>query len=115
MTTAKISGLQIFNNSVSSSAIVNFDTEVSRSAELSGFRSIPAGTVSSSTQINTGSFTGSFIGTHSGSTFGTASWANNAVSSSFATTASYVAGTAAETSAVPPALRPFYAATLGGF
>jgi hypothetical protein len=38
------------------------------------------GVVSSSQQINTGSFTGSFIGTHSGSTFGTAS---------FATTASY--------------------------
>jgi hypothetical protein len=45
------------------------------------------GVISSSQQINTGSFTGSFIGTHSGSTFGTSSWASNAVSSSFATTA----------------------------
>jgi hypothetical protein len=44
--------------------------------------------VSSSTQINTGSFTGSFIGIFSGSTFGTASWASNATSASFATTAS---------------------------
>jgi hypothetical protein len=87
MTTAKISGLQIFDNSVSSSIIVNFDAAVSSSAALSGFKSIPTGTVSSSIQINTGSFTGSFIGTHSGSIFGTAS---NATSASFATTASYV-------------------------
>jgi hypothetical protein len=42
---------------------------------------LPAGIVSSSEQINTGSFTGSFIGTHSGSTFGTAS---RAESSSYA-------------------------------
>ena len=41
---------------------------------------LPAGTVSSSTQINTGSFSGSLIGT--------ASWAFNVVSASFATTAS---------------------------
>ena len=51
--------------------------------------SLPSGTVSSSVQINTGSFTGSFIGTHSGSTFGTASWASNVISASYATTASY--------------------------
>jgi hypothetical protein len=46
---------------------------------------LPAGIVSSSLQINTGSFTGSFTGILSGSVFGTAS---NAISSSFATTAS---------------------------
>jgi hypothetical protein len=62
MTTAKISGLQIFDNSVSSSIIVNFDAAVSSSAVLSGFKSIPTGTVSSSIQINTGSFSGSFTG-----------------------------------------------------
>jgi len=49
---------------------------------------VPTGTVSSSQQINTGSFTGSFIGIHSGSLFGTSSWASNAISSSFAATAS---------------------------
>jgi hypothetical protein len=50
---------------------------------------LPVGTVSSSIQINTGSFTGSFTGTLTGSLFGTASWANNATSASFATSASY--------------------------
>lgn len=40
--------------------------------------------VSSSTQINTGSFSGSFIGTF----VGTSSWASNVTSASFATTAS---------------------------
>ena len=101
MTTAKISGLQIFDNSVSSSIIVNFDGAVSSSAVLSGFRSIPAGTVSSSgqvtsllpagtvsssTQINTGSFTGSFVGQFTGSLFGTSSFAQSA---SVATSASF--------------------------
>ncbi len=38
----------------------------------------PAGLVSSSTQINTGSFTGSFTGIHTGSLFGTSSWALSA-------------------------------------
>jgi hypothetical protein len=35
-----------------------------------------------------GSFSGSFVGSFTGSLFGTASWANNAISSSFATSAS---------------------------
>jgi hypothetical protein len=39
----------------------------------------PAGLVSSSTQINTGSFSGSFIG----ELIGTSSWAFNAVSASY--------------------------------
>lgn len=56
---------------------------VSSSAQVIAL--LPTGTVSSSTQINTGSFTGSFTG----SLFGTSSWAQNAISSSFATTASY--------------------------
>jgi hypothetical protein len=47
--------------------------------------SIPLGIVSSSEQINTGSFSGSFTGT----LIGTSSWANDAISSSFATSASY--------------------------
>jgi hypothetical protein len=55
---------------------------VSSSAQV--VSSLPTGTVSSSAQINTGSFSGSFIGT----LVGTGSWASNAVSSSFATTAS---------------------------
>lgn len=46
---------------------------------------LPAGVVSSSTQVNTGSFTGSFTGTF----VGTSSWASNVISSSYATTASY--------------------------
>jgi hypothetical protein len=45
---------------------------------------LPIGTVSSSAQINTGSFTGSFTG----ELIGTSSWASNAISSSFATTSS---------------------------
>jgi len=45
---------------------------------------LPSGTVSSSLQINTGSFSGSFTGNF----IGTSSWASNSVSSSFATTAS---------------------------
>jgi len=107
MTTAKISGLQIFDNTVSSSIIVNFDAEVSRSVSLTGFRVIPAGTVSSSLQINTGSFSGSITsasfaptilpagivssslqintGSFTGSFIGEAS---TAVSASFANTAS---------------------------
>jgi len=60
MTTAKISGLQIFDNSVSSSIIVNFDAAVSSSAVLSGFRSTPAGTISSSAQV-TASIVGATI------------------------------------------------------
>jgi hypothetical protein len=40
---------------------------------------LPTGTVSSSQQINTGSFSGSFTGT----LIGTSSWANNAISASF--------------------------------
>ena len=43
------------------------------------------GVISSSVQINTGSFTGSLTGT----LIGTSSWANNAISSSFATSASF--------------------------
>lgn len=50
---------------------------------------LPAGTVSSSVQINTGSFTGSFTG----SLLGTSSWASNVLSSSYAATASYFEGT----------------------
>ena len=46
---------------------------------------LPIGTVSSSVQINTGSFSGSFTGNF----IGTSSWASNAISSSFATSASY--------------------------
>jgi hypothetical protein len=57
-------------------------------ATSASYAPVPTGTVSSSQQINTGSFTGSFIGIHSGSLFGTSSWASNAISSSFATTAS---------------------------
>ena len=49
---------------------------------------LPIGIVSSSTQINTGSFTGSFIGNHTGSLLGTSSWASNAITASFSTTAS---------------------------
>jgi hypothetical protein len=47
---------------------------------------LPSGLISSSMQINTGSFTGSFIGAHSGSTLGTASFATT---SSYALSASY--------------------------
>jgi fibronectin-binding autotransporter adhesin len=43
------------------------------------------GVISSSIQINTGSFSGSFTG----QLIGTSSWANNAISASFATTASF--------------------------
>jgi len=39
---------------------------------------------------NTGSFSGSFTGVFTGSLFGTASWATNAISSSYALTASFV-------------------------
>ncbi len=46
---------------------------------------VPSGLVSSSTQINTGSFTGSFIGEF----IGTSSWASNVISASFATTSSF--------------------------
>ncbi len=46
---------------------------------------LPSGLVSSSAQINTGSFSGSFTGT----LIGTSSWASNAVSSSFAITSSF--------------------------
>jgi hypothetical protein len=49
---------------------------------------IPAGIVSSSIQINTGSFSGSFTG----KLLGTSSWASNAVSSSYAVTASFIDG-----------------------
>jgi hypothetical protein len=60
---------------VSSSTQVNY-------AEL---QNIPVGIISSSSQINTGSFSGSFTGVF----IGTSSWASNAISSSFATAASY--------------------------
>ena len=46
---------------------------------------VPSGLVSSSTQINTGSFTGSFVGEF----IGTSSWASNVISASFATTSSF--------------------------
>jgi hypothetical protein len=49
---------------------------------------LPSGTVSSSAQINTGSFSGSFVGTFTG----TGSWSRNAVSASYAITASYIDG-----------------------
>jgi hypothetical protein len=45
---------------------------------------LPAGTVSSSQQINTGSFSGSFTG----NLIGTSSWASNVISASFASTSS---------------------------
>jgi hypothetical protein len=57
---------------------------VSSSAQVVGL--LPTGTVSSSIQINTGSFTGSFVGRFTGSLFGTAS---NATSASFAVSASW--------------------------
>lgn len=44
--------------------------------------------ISGSTQLSGGGLTGSFTGSHIGPLTGTASWASNAVSSSFATTAS---------------------------
>lgn len=50
---------------------------------------LPSNIITSSQQINTGSFSGSFVGVFTGSMFGTSSWASNAVSSSFATTASF--------------------------
>jgi hypothetical protein len=55
----------------------------------------PSGLVSSSLQINTGSFTGSFTGT----LIGTASWASNVISSSFATTASFALNASAAAAA----------------
>jgi len=60
---------------------------VSSSAQVIAF--LPTGTVSSSVQINTGSFTGSFIGELTGSLLGTSSHAVAAVSSSYALTASF--------------------------
>jgi hypothetical protein len=56
---------------------------------------LSGGVVSSSAQINTGSFSGSFRGT----LIGTGSWATNAISSSLATTASFALNTG--TSAFP--------------
>ena len=59
---------------------------------LNATATVPVGTVSSSAQVNTGSFTGSFIGLHTSSLssgvgfLGTSSWAQ---SSSIAVTASY--------------------------
>lgn len=54
---------------------------VSSSAQIKTL--LPAGTISSSTQINTGSFTGSFTGRFTG----TGSWAQNAITASYATNA----------------------------
>jgi hypothetical protein len=78
--------------------VANKPTLVSSSAQVlngtgiySSSAQLPPGLVSSSAQINTGSFTGSFTGVFVGnataSVFGTASWAQNA---SLARTASYV-------------------------
>ena len=69
---------------------------VLKTASVTGFVTTSSFNVFTSS-YNTGSFTGSFIGTHTGSLFGTSSWASNAqtasyvlqaVSSSFASTAS---------------------------
>jgi len=57
---------------------------------LNAITTLPVGVVSSSGQINTGSFTGSFTGV----LIGTSSWASNVISSSFATTASYAVNAA---------------------
>jgi hypothetical protein len=51
-----------------------------RNAISASYVPIPAGTISSSDQINTGSFTGSFTGR----LIGTSSWASNAISASYA-------------------------------
>jgi hypothetical protein len=59
---------------------------------------LPAGVVSSSLQINTGSFSGSFVGEF----IGTSSWASNAVTASAATSITFTPTTAsyAQTSSV---------------
>jgi len=72
------------SGSITASLFGSASYATTASYALSATATLPAGVVSSSQQINTGSFTGSFIGIHSGSLFGTASWANNAISASFA-------------------------------
>ena len=76
------------SGSIDSAISASFATTASYA--LNAITTLPAGVVSSSGQINTGSFTGSFTGV----LIGTSSWASNAVSSSFAVTASYVSGAA---------------------
>jgi hypothetical protein len=75
------------SGSVQSASFATFATSASTalSVNYTDIVNIPA-LVSSSAQINTGSFTGSFTGPHTGSTFGTAS---NAVSASYALSASF--------------------------
>ena len=74
------------------------------------------GVISSSQQINTGSFSGSFTGT----LIGTSSWASNAISSSFATTASaatsitFTPSTASFSTSASYALSASYAPSAGG-
>ena len=77
-----------FATTASAATSITFTPTTASFATSASWAPIQPNTVTSSAQINTGSFSGSFIGIHSGSTFGTASWANNSVSSSFATTAS---------------------------
>jgi hypothetical protein len=69
---------------------VNLKGVISSSTQVdySQLQNIPSGLVSSSAQINTGSFTGSFTGEF----IGTSSWASNATSASFATSASWAPG-----------------------
>jgi hypothetical protein len=72
-------------NAISSSFAITASYVSGTVSTWNGITEKPTGLVSSSIQINTGSFTGSFTGQFTG----TSSWANNSISSSFSTTASF--------------------------
>jgi len=68
----------------------SFATTASFAVTASHVTNLPSVIVSSSAQVSSGSFTGTFNGSLTGSLLGTSSWANNVVSASFASTASFV-------------------------
>ena len=80
-----VSAVSSYANTASVATSISFIPNTASYAKTASYvdpLGLPLGTVSSSAQVNTGSFNGSFIGT--------SSWASNAVTSSFATTSSYV-------------------------
>ena len=80
-------GTASFATTASAATSITFTPATASFATSASFAplTLPSGLVSSSLQINTGSFSGSFTGT----LIGTSSWASNVISASFATSASY--------------------------